>query len=486
MSTPLHQLSLAEQLQQLQDQTLSAADLVQHYLDRAAQNKELGAFLSQKPSQVQADAHVADAARKAGQNQPLLGLPLAYSDRLVSQQLPTTAGSLILSGYASPFDAAAIEALSKSGAVTLGKTNVDAFGLDAAGCASDLLPTSHPFDPFRPVGAAESGAASAVAAGLAPAAVGVDCGGSLLRAAGHTGLTAIRPSYGRASRFGIVALVSSVEQTALLAHSAADCGLLLPHISAYDPERDATSLDLPAYTPAPALNTLAGLTLGVPQDWFAQDLSPAVQAALAQALEQLQAQGAKLQPIALPQSAQAGICLELLGAAEATSNLSRYDGVRFGQRATNYHDLESMYENTRSQGFNLGVQEHLVLGNWLVSEDNIHSHYEQAQKVRRLIAQELQAQWAQCDFIVTPLSAQTAPEEITPNQAYSGRSQRQRYSAAPALAGLPALALPVGLADGLPTALQVFAPYGQEAALLQLAAHYQAATDNAHIHPAQY
>lgn len=484
MSSPaLHHLSLQQQAALLQNKSTSASALAQHYLDRAAAHPELGAFATQNAATTLGQAQAADARLSAGEAAPLLGLPLAYQDNLVSAHFETSAGSKMLAGYHSPFDAAAIEALSAQGTVTLGKLNLDEFGLNAQGgnCASATVQNA--FDAQRLPGGAASGAAVAVAAGLAPAAVGVDAGGSLLQAATHQGVLALRPSYGRISRFGIAALVSSCDQVATLSRSAADAALLLQHLAGPDCARDATSLDAPAEDFARDLGTgLAGLKIARPSAAVLADLAPATAQATEAALAQLQSLGAELLPIELPQSELAATCFELLGAAEATSNMARYDGVRFGHRSADASKLDALYTQSRSEGFGDLLQQFLILGNHVLAEAHIQSHYFQAQKVRRLMAQELHTALAGCAAIALPVAAGPAPAVGQASSAIAAN----RYTAAAALAGLPALSLPIGLADGLPVGLQLVGPYFGEARLLQIAAQFEAANTSSRPSPACY
>ena len=345
----LHQQSLTELRQTLLGKQASAVDVAQHFLTRIQADPH-GAFLAVNEEASLAQAREADARIAAGKARPLDGLPLAHKDVFVTRDFPTTAGSKILSGYRSPFDATVVSRLAEQGAVTLGKLNCDEFAMGSANENSAFGPVKNPWDTTRIPGGSSGGSAAAVAAGLVPAATGTDTGGSIRQPAAFCGITGIKPTYGRASRYGMIAYASSLDQAGPMARSAEDCALLLSAMCGPDLDRDSTSLDVPAEDFTSKLGaSLPGLRVGLPKEFFADGLASDVRRAIDAALAQLKELGATVVPIELPRTELAIPVYYLIAPAEASSNLSRFDGVKFGHRAKDYDDLVDMYKKTRAE-----------------------------------------------------------------------------------------------------------------------------------------
>ena len=494
MSTKeLHHQGVAELAATLRSRAVSAVELAQHFLQRA-QSDAHGTFLpgGLDPEVTLAQARAADARLAAGTGGCLEGVPLAHKDVFVTRDFPTTAGSKMLQGYRSPFDATVVARLAEQGAVTLGKLNCDEFAMGSANETSAYGVVKNPWDPTRIPGGSSGGSAAAVAAGLAPAATGTDTGGSIRQPAAFCGITGIKPTYGRASRYGMIAYASSLDQAGPMARSAEDCALLLSVMCGPDVERDSTSLDLPAENYARDLArplAQAGrqggpLTLGVPTQWLDRDAGPAhgvsrsVFDAFWHAVDQLCAQGARWVPVALPNAAHAIAVYYIIAPAEASSNLSRFDGVKFGHRAADHDDLVDMYKKTRAEGFGAEVKRRIMIGTYVLSHGYYDAYYLQAQKIRRLIADDFQHAFAQCDVIAGPVAPTVAWPLGEKADDPVANYLADIFTLPASLAGLPGMSLPVGLGDaGMPVGLQLIGNYLDEARLLNVAHQYQQATD---------
>jgi aspartyl-tRNA(Asn)/glutamyl-tRNA(Gln) amidotransferase subunit A len=351
MSAALHELTVAELAAKLRDKEVSAVEAAQHFLARGKQHESLGAYLDVREDVTLAQAQAADARIAAGDTAPLLGVPIAHKDIFVTKDFVSTAGSKMLAGYRSPFNATVVDKLSQAGAVTLGKLNCDEFAMGSANENSAFKPARNPWDTSRIPGGSSGGSAAAVAARLAPAVTGTDTGGSIRQPAGFCGITGIKPTYGRASRYGMIAFASSLDQAGPMARTAEDCALLLSAMCGPDADRDSTSLDVPAEDFTRSLNDgIEGLRIGIPQEFFGEGLSADVRAAVDGALKQYEKLGAKLVPISLPRTQLSIPVYYIIAPAEASSNLSRFDGVKFGHRADKYTDLLDMYKKTRAEG----------------------------------------------------------------------------------------------------------------------------------------
>ena len=478
MTQALHDKSVIELVGALTQKQVSAVELAQHFLARAKADGT-GSFLALNEEATLAQAKAADARIAAGTAGALEGVPLAHKDVFVTREFPTTAGSKILSGYRSPFDATVVAKLAEQGVVTLGKVNCDEFAMGSSNENSAYGAVKNPWDSSRIPGGSSGGSASAVAARLAPASTGTDTGGSIRQPASFCGITGIKPTYGRASRYGMIAYASSLDQAGPMARSAEDCALLLSAMCGPDLDRDSTSLDVPAENFSAKLgDSLAGLRIGIPKEFFGEGLAADVRTAIDAALKTLEAQGAKLVPITLPRTELAIPVYYIIAPAEASSNLSRFDGVKFGHRAKDYTDLVSMYKKTRAEGFGEEVKRRIMTGAYVLSHGYYDAYYLQAQKIRRMIADDFQRAFAECDVIAGPV-APTVAWKLGNNASDPLADYLADIFTLPAsLAGLPGMSVPVGFgADQMPVGLQLIGNYLQEARLLNVAHQYQLNTD---------
>ena len=479
MSQPdLHQRTVAGLAAGLRQKEFSAEEAARHFLARMRQHEALGAFLSVDEEATLAQARAADALLARGQAPALAGVPIAHKDIFVTRDWPTTAASKMLEGYRSPFDATVVSRLKDAGAVCLGKLNCDEFAMGSANRNSAYQPALNPWNAQRVPGGSSGGSAAAVAAGLAPAATGTDTGGSIRQPASFCGITGIKPTYGRASRYGMIAFASSLDQAGPMARTAEDCALLLTHMCGPDVEHDSTSLDMPAEDFTQSLGApLKGLRIGIPKEFFGDGLDDGVRQALNAALKEFERQGAALVPVSLPRTELAIPVYYIIAPAEASSNLSRYDGVKFGHRAKDYADLEDMYKRTRAEGFGPEVKRRIMIGAYVLSHGYYDAYYLQAQKVRRMIADDFQQAFRDCDLIAGPVAPTTA-WALGAHQNPLADYLADIYTLPASLAGLPAMSVPAGFgANGLPVGLQLIGNYLQEARLLNVAHRFQQATD---------
>jgi len=487
MTAPLHQLGVAELGRALRAKTVSSTELTQHLLARVAAAKDLGAFLHVDPDYALARAKDADARLAAGEAGALIGVPLAHKDIFVTRDMPTTAGSKMLAGYLSPFDATVVERLNAAGTVSLGKLNCDEFAMGSATENSAYFKALNPWDRTRVPGGSSGGSAVAVAAGLVPATTGTDTGGSIRQPASFSGITGIKPTYGVCSRYGMIAFASSLDQAGVMARSAEDCALLLSAMSGFD-ERDATSVQQPpqdfharmlaAREGASAAQPLKGLRIGLPREFFPAALSSDVNDAVRAGLAELEKLGATLVDVSLPRTELAIPVYYIIAPAEASSNLSRFDGVKFGHRAKDYGNLIDMYEKTRAEGFGTEVKRRIMIGSYVLSHGYYDAYYLQAQKLRRMIADDFQQAFQQCDLIAGPVAPTVAWKQgegaDDPVKVYLA----DIFTLPGSLAGLPGMSVPVGLGEGgMPVGLQLLGNYFQEGTLLHAAHALQQATD---------
>jgi aspartyl-tRNA(Asn)/glutamyl-tRNA(Gln) amidotransferase subunit A len=487
MSEPLHDMGVAQLGRALQAGAMSSQELTQHLLTRVAAFEHLGAFLAHDPSLSLAQAREADARRARGQAQPLTGVPIAHKDIFVTRALPSTAGSKMLAGYASPFDATVVARLSEAGMVTLGKLNCDEFAMGSANENSAFGLVKNPWDLQRVPGGSSGGSAAAVAARLVPAATGTDTGGSIRQPASFSGVTGIKPTYGVCSRFGMIAFASSLDQAGPLARSAEDCALLLSAMSGFD-ERDATSAErapqdfhaqmLQPREGASAARPLQGLRIGLPREFFPAALAADVNAAVRAALAEFEKLGATLVGVSLPRTELSIPVYYIIAPAEASSNLSRFDGVKFGHRAEEYTDLRTMYERTRAEGFGPEVKRRIMIGTYVLSHGYYDAYYLQAQKLRRMIADDFQTCFKDCDLIAGPVAPTVAwklgEQHDDPVKAYLA----DIFTLPASLAGLPGMSVPAGFGEGgMPVGMQLIGNYFQEGRLLHAAHAFQQATD---------
>ena len=458
---------------------MSSRELTRDYLARIdALNPQLNAFITVDHDGALAAAAAADAARAAGQAGALTGVPFAHKDVFVTEGLLTTCGSKMLGNFVGPYDAHVVSQCRQAGLVLLGKTNMDEFAMGSSNENSAFGAVKNPWDVKAIPGGSSGGSAAAVAAGLVPAATGTDTGGSIRQPASHCGITGIKPTYGTVSRYGMVAYASSLDQGGPMARTAEDCALLLNVMAGFDP-RDSTCLDRAKEDYTRSLNhPVAGLTIGLPKEFFAAGLSADVARVIDAAVAQFKALGAKIVEVSLPKTELSIPAYYVIAPAEASSNLSRYDGARYGHRAAQYKDLTDMYERSRAEGFGAEVKRRILVGTYVLSHGYYDAYYIQAQKIRRLIAEDFQAAFQQCDFILGPVAPTAAfnlgEKSDDPVQMYLS----DIYTLAVNLAGLPGMSLPAGFADnGRPVGVQLIGNYFSEAAMLGAAHQFQLATD---------
>lgn len=484
---PLHHQTVRELTQALASKKVSATELAQHFLQRSREHQALGVYLAQDEAVTLAQAHSADARIAAGAAGTLEGLPLAHKDIFVTKDFPTTAASKMLAGYRSPFDATVVQKLADAGAVTLGKVSCDEFAMGSANENAAIAPAG--FDAPAPVrnpwntahvpGGSSGGSAAAVAAGLTPAATGTDTGGSIRQPAAFCGITGIKPTYGRISRYGMIAFASSLDQAGPMARTAEDCALLLSHMAGGDPAHDSTSIDRPAENYLQHLGkSLAGLRIGVPKEFMGDGVDDTVRATLHAALKEYEKLGARLVDISLPLTQLSIPVYYIIAPAEASSNLSRYDGVKFGFRAKEYGDLADMYAKTRTQGFGDEVKRRIMVGAYVLSHGYYDAYYLKALKLRRMIANDFQSAFKECDVIAGPVAPTTAwkigDDQRDPLADYLA----DIFTLPASLAGLPGMSIPAGFdAGGLPIGLQLIGNYFAEGLLLNAAHQFQQATD---------
>ena len=487
MSTQdLHHLSIAALAAQIRNRHTSATEVAQHFLQRAKAQQALGAFLALDEDTTLAQAQAQDAALAAGQAGPLAGVPIGHKDVFVTRDFPTTASSRMLAGYRSPFDATVVTRLAEAGCVTLGKLSCDEFAMGNGNESAAIAPVGmdapapvrNPWDTQRVPGGSSGGSAAAVAARMVAAATGTDTGGSIRQPASFCGITGIKPTYGRASRYGMIAYASSLDQAGPMAHSAEDCALLLSVMCGPDTERDATSLDVPAENFTRQLgDSIEGLRIGVPAQFFADGLADDVRTAIDAALKEYEKLGATLVPVQLPRTQLSVPAYYIISPAEASSNLSRFDGVRYGHRTANPLDLQDLYKKSRAEAFGDEVQRRIMIGAYVLSEGYYDAYYLQAQKIRRLIANDFQAAFKDCDVIAGPVAPSVAwqlGDKADPLASYLA----DVFTLPASLAGLPAMSLPVGFgAQQMPVGLQLIGNYLQEGRLLNVAHRFQQVTD---------
>ena len=487
----LHDLSVFDLAAKLAARDVSSVEVTQHFLARV-KGEQLGAFLAVNADVSLTHAKAADVRLAAGERTPLLGVPLAHKDVFVTRDFPTTAGSNMLANYRSPFDATVVAKLAQAGMVTLGKLNCDEFAMGSGNENSAYQPVKNPWDSSRIPGGSSGGSAAAVAARLIPAATGTDTGGSIRQPASLTGITGIKPTYGRCSRYGMVAFASSLDQAGPMARSALDCALLLSAMAGPDLDRDSTSLDMPAIDYATDLiaarahqkgdstpkHPLKGLKIGLPTQFFGAGCAPDVLAAVRAALAEYENLGATLVDVDLPLTELSIPVYYVIAPAEASSNLSRFDGVRYGHRAANYTDLNDMYKKSRSEGFGDEATRRIMIGTYVLSHGYYDAYYLKAQKIRRLIAQDFQKAFTQCDIIAGPVSP-TVAWKIGDNKADPVANYlADIYTLSSSLAGLPGMSVPAGFGEGgMPVGLQLIGNYFKEAQLLGAAHQFQMATD---------
>jgi aspartyl-tRNA(Asn)/glutamyl-tRNA(Gln) amidotransferase subunit A len=475
----MHDLTLSTLVRQLAEKRLSSVELTQHFLRRInTLNSRYNCFITLDEEKSLAQARTADARRAAGEAQALTGIPVALKDIFCAKGWLTTCGSKILGNFVAPYDAHVVERLGAAGAVILGKTNMDEFAMGSSNETSHFGPVRNPWDRAAVPGGSSGGSAAAVAARLAPAATGTDTGGSIRQPAALTGISGLKPTYGVVSRYGMIAFASSLDQGGPMARTAEDLALLLNAMAGFD-ARDSTSLarDREDYTRELA-RPLAGLRIGLPREFFADGVSPDVARAVEGAVAQYRKLGCETVEVSLPNMRLSVPVYYVLAPAEASSNLARYDGVRYGYRAPEFDDLMDMYKKTRAQGFGAEVKRRILIGTYVLSHGYYDAYYLRAQKLRRLIAADFAEAFKRCDVLMGPTSPTTAfrlgEKAGDPVQMYLS----DIYTIAVNLAGLPGMSIPCGFdAKRLPVGLQIIGNYFREAQMLNVAHQYQLATD---------
>lgn len=472
--------SLKELAAALAARKISSVELTRLHLDRIARlNPELNALITVDPDKSLAAARAADARLAKGEAGPLTGIPIIQKDIFCAEGWKTTCGSRMLANFISPYDATVIRKLEReAGMVSLGKANMDEFAMGSSNETSWFGPVCNPWEKNHVPGGSSGGSAAAVAAGLAPIATGTDTGGSIRQPAAFCNLTALKPTYGTVSRYGMIAFASSLDQAGPMGRSAEDCAVLLNAMVGFD-ELDSTSLDMPVQDFSQSLGQpLKGLRIGLPKEFFGEGCAPDVMAAVQGAVDEYRKLGAETVEVSLPNTHLSVPAYYVIAPAEASSNLSRFDGVRYGYRAPEYGDLNDMYCKTRAQGFGAEVKRRIMIGTYVLSHGYYDAYYLQAQRIRRLIADDFAEAFKKCDVILGPTTPSTAFRQgemvADPVQMYLS----DIYTIAVNLAGLPGMSVPCGFdRQGLPVGMQLIGNYFEEGRLLNVAHGYQQVTD---------
>ncbi len=469
--------SIAQLAAELRLRTYSSVELTQHYLERIARlDPRLNSFITLASASALAAAERADQAIKSGEAGPLTGIPIAHKDIFCTKGIKTTCGSRMLENFVAPYDATVVEKLSAAGAVVLGKTNMDEFAMGSSNETSYYGPVSNPWDATRVPGGSSGGSAAAVAARLCAAATGTDTGGSIRQPAALCGITGIKPTYGRCSRWGMIAFASSLDQAGVMALSAADAAFVLDEMAGFD-ERDSTSANVAVPDYVDALdNDIKGLRIGLPKEYFGEGLDARVGASVQAAIEEYQRLGAEIVDISLPNSALSVPVYYVVAPAECSSNLARFDGVRYGHRCDDPKDLEDLYKRSRAEGFGPEVQRRVMIGTYVLSAGYYDAYYLKAQKIRQLIADDFARAFEQVDVIMGPTCPTTAFALGAKTDDPVSMYLNDIYTIATNLAGLPGMSIPVAPVDGLPVGLQIIGNYFEEARLLNVAHRLQHVT----------
>lgn len=474
----MHDLTVSALSSALAAGEFSSVELTQHLIDRVKSlDGDYNAFLTLSEEHALRQASNADAARAKGDVHALCGIPIAHKDIFCTNGIRTSCGSKMLDNFVPPYNATLIDKFDNAGAVMLGKTNMDEFAMGASNETSFYGPVRNPWNTDCVPGGSSGGSAAAVAACLAPAATGTDTGGSIRQPAALCGISGMKPTYGRISRYGMIAFASSLDQAGPMARSVEDLALLLELMSGFDP-KDSTSIDaaVPDYS-ASLNNSIDGLRIGVPKEYFSEGLNPGTAACVEQAIAEYQKLGASISEISLPHSPLSVPAYYVVAPAEASTNLSRFDGVRYGHRCENPTDLNDLYTRTRSEGFGEEVKRRILVGTYSLSAGYYDAYYRKAQKIRRLIQQDFVEAFKTVDLLIGP----TSPSPAFPLGAKTSDPVAMYlediYTIAANLAGLPALSMPAGLVDNKPVGVQLIGNYLNEAQLLNVAHQFQCATD---------
>lgn len=473
----MSQETLSDWARKLQAREISSRELTQLYLDRIERlDPQLNSFITVTPESALAQADAADARLANGEQTPLLGVPVGQKDIFCTAGVRTSCGSRMLDSFVSPYNATVVDRMNAAGAVMLGKTNMDEFAMGSSNETSFYGPVRNPWDTERVPGGSSGGSAAAVGARLVPGATGTDTGGSIREPAAFCGITGLKPTYGRVSRYGMIAFASSLDQGGPMAATAEDCGRMLNAMAGFD-ERDSTSVERPAEDFTAGLEQdLKGLRIGLPTEFFGEGLDEKVRSVIDVAVEVLKGRGAEIREVSLPNSHLSVPAYYVIAPAECSSNLARFDGVRYGHRCENPQDLMDLYTRSRGEGFGDEVKRRIMVGTYVLSAGYYDAYYLKAQKVRRIIADDFRRAFDEVDVVLGP----TTPElpfalgaKADPVSMYLS----DIYTIAANLAGLPAMSLPAGEIDGLPVGLQLIGNYFDEARLLGVAHQYQQETD---------
>ena len=474
----MHSKTLTELAALLDSKQVSSVELTQHFLDRIKNSdSDINSFITVTEEQALAQAANADDIRSKGEAGPMTGLPIAHKDIFCTLGIKTSCGSKMLDNFEAPYNASVVDKLNQAGVVSLGKTNMDEFAMGSSNETSFYGPAKNPWNTEYVPGGSSGGSAAAVAARLAPAATGTDTGGSIRQPASLCGITGLKPTYGRVSRWGMIAFASSLDQGGPMTQTAEDAALMLKAMAGFD-QRDSTSIDQPVPDYSAAINNdIAGLKIGLPTEFFQEGLDDDVKAVIDAAIKQYEALGATVKEVSLPNTHLAVPAYYVIAPAEASSNLSRFDGVRFGYRCEGPADLTDLYERSRGEGFGEEVKRRILVGTYALSAGYYDAYYLKAQKVRRLIKDDYDKAFQDVDVIMGP----TAP---TPGFKIGEKSEdpvsmylSDIYTIAVNLAGLPALTVPAGFANGLPVGLQIIGKHFDESKLLNVGHRFQLETD---------
>ena len=473
----MHNKTLSEISSGLTNGDFSSAEITRHFLDRINRlDPQFNSFITVTEEQAIQQAKQADKMISAGEKQALLGVPFAHKDIFCTEDVLTTSGSKMLANFVSPYDSTVAANLKRAGAVTLGKTNMDEFAMGSSNETSFFGPVKNPWDITRVPGGSSGGSAVAVAARLAPAATATDTGGSIRQPASLCGVTGLKPTYGRVSRWGMIAFASSLDQAGPVTQTAEDAALMLNSMAGFDP-KDSTSVDQPVPDYRANLNdSLKGLTIGLPKEFFASGLDPKLEKVIQEAISEYQRLGATIKEVSLPNSSLSVPVYYVIAPAECSTNLSRFDGVRYGYRCADPVNLEDMYTRTRSEGFGDEVKRRILIGTYVLSSGFYDAYYIKAQKTRRLIQQDFVNAFEQVDVLMGPTSPSPAfkfgEKTADPLNMYL----EDIYTIGVNLAGLPGISIPAGQLDGLPVGLQIIGNYFSESKLLNVAHQYQQVT----------
>jgi aspartyl-tRNA(Asn)/glutamyl-tRNA(Gln) amidotransferase subunit A len=474
----MHNLTIAELIKGLQSKEFSSVELTQHFLDRIGSlNPAYNAVITVTAEQALKSAAEADARLAVGNAPALCGVPILHKDIFCTNGVRTSCGSKMLDNFIPPYNATVVENFEQAGAVVLGKTNMDEFAMGSSNETSFYGPVKNPWAPDCVPGGSSGGSAAAVAARLAPGATATDTGGSIRQPAALCGISGIKPTYGRVSRWGMVAFASSLDQGGPMARTAEDCALLLNCMASYD-DKDSTCIDreVPDYT-ATLDGSVKGLRIGVPKEYFSEGLDAGIEKAVRAALANLEAQGAELVEISLPNSGLSVPAYYVIAPAEASANLSRFDGSRYGYRCEDPKDLQDMYSRSRSEGFGREVQRRILIGTYCLSAGYYEAYYGKAQQVRKLIQQDFDRAFESVDLIMGPTCPSPAFKFGAKSDDPVAMYLEDIYTVATNLAGLPGMSIPCGMADNKPVGLQIIGNYFDEARMLNVAHQYQKATD---------